>query len=62
MCVSLYHRRCTNFMSDIKDSEIYTHLLKQIAPNEAGVNMDALTVMFIFLSGCIFLLWRMGIE
>lgn len=47
MCVCLSHRRCTNFMSDIKDSEIYTHLLKQIAPNEAGVNMDALTVTLI---------------
>ncbi|CAD7090111.1 unnamed protein product [Hermetia illucens] len=35
-------RRCTNFQSDIVDSEIYTHLLKQIAPNDANVNMDAL--------------------
>ncbi|KAK8727308.1 hypothetical protein OTU49_009806 [Cherax quadricarinatus] len=37
------NRRCTNFMSDIKDSEIYSHLLKQIAPNDAGVTMEALS-------------------
>ncbi|KAM7348648.1 plastin-2 fimbrin isoform 2-T2 [Cochliomyia hominivorax] len=35
-------RRCTNFQSDIVDSEIYTHLLKQIAGNDADVNLDAL--------------------
>ncbi|XP_075154487.1 plastin-2 fimbrin isoform X2 [Haematobia irritans] len=35
-------RRCTNFQSDIVDSEIYTHLLKQIAGNDVDVNMDAL--------------------
>ncbi|KAH8414692.1 hypothetical protein KR215_000117 [Drosophila sulfurigaster] len=35
-------RRCTNFQSDIVDSEIYSHLLKQIAGNEADVNLDAL--------------------
>ncbi|XP_069191989.1 LOW QUALITY PROTEIN: plastin-3 [Procambarus clarkii] len=37
------NRRCTNFMSDIKDSEIYSHLLKQIGPNDAGVTMEALS-------------------
>ncbi|XP_053950563.1 plastin-3 isoform X2 [Anastrepha ludens] len=35
-------RRCTNFQSDIVDSEIYSHLLKQIAGNDADVNLDAL--------------------
>ncbi|KAG4075904.1 hypothetical protein HA402_003730 [Bradysia odoriphaga] len=35
-------RRCTNFQSDIVDSEVYSHLLKQIAPNEAGVSLEAL--------------------
>ncbi|XP_030381332.1 plastin-2 isoform X2 [Scaptodrosophila lebanonensis] len=35
-------RRCTNFQSDIVDSEIYSHLLKQIAGNDANVNLDAL--------------------
>lgn len=36
------NRRITNFTSDIKDSEIYTHLLKQIAPIGAGVTCEAL--------------------
>merc|ERR1712002_968373 len=36
------NRRCTNFTTDIKDSEIYSHLLKQIAGNESGVTMEAL--------------------
>ncbi|KAG0725332.1 Plastin-2 [Chionoecetes opilio] len=35
--------RCNNFMNDIKDSEIYTYLLKQIAPNDSGVTMEALS-------------------
>ncbi|XP_077290091.1 plastin-2 fimbrin isoform X2 [Arctopsyche grandis] len=35
-------RRCTNFQSDIQDSEVYSHLLRQIAPQDAGVNLDAL--------------------
>ncbi len=30
-------RRCNNFHSDITDSEIYIHLLSQIAPNDAGM-------------------------
>lgn len=37
-------RRCTNFQGDITDSEIYTHLLHQIAPADAGVTLEALHV------------------
>jgi len=36
-------RRCTNFQSDITDSEIYSYLLRQIAPSEAGVTLEALS-------------------
>lgn len=36
------HRRVTNFQSDIVDSEVYTHLLKQIAPSDADVTTEAL--------------------
>lgn len=35
-------RRCTNFQSDIVDSEVYTYLLKQIASQEAGVTVEAM--------------------
>ena len=35
-------RRCHNFQSDITDSEIYTYLIKQIAPNTAGVTLEAM--------------------
>ncbi|OTF75279.1 plastin-2-like protein, partial [Euroglyphus maynei] len=35
-------RRISNFTNDIKDSEVYTHLLHQIAPPEKNVNKDAL--------------------
>ncbi|CAH2245064.1 plastin-2 [Pararge aegeria] len=35
-------RRCTNFQQDVSDSEIYSYLLKQIAPDDAGVTLDAL--------------------
>lgn len=35
-------RRCNNFTTDINDSEIYSYLLKQIAPPEAGVGMEAI--------------------
>ncbi|ODM94621.1 Plastin-2 [Orchesella cincta] len=38
------NRVCTNFHSDIQDSEIYTHLLYQIAPQDAGVTKEALGV------------------
>lgn len=37
-------RRVTNFQSDIVDSEVYTHLMKQIAPQEADVHTEALQV------------------
>jgi len=35
-------RRLSNFSKDIKDSEVYTHLMHQIAPKDAGVNKLAL--------------------
>jgi len=35
-------RRIKNFHDDIKDSEVYTELIAQIAPKDAGVNKDAL--------------------
>ncbi|GIY35182.1 plastin-2 [Caerostris darwini] len=37
------NRRISNFTSDIKDSEIYTYLLKQIAPIDSGVTLEALS-------------------
>jgi len=36
------NKRIANFSGDIKDSEAYTILLKQIAPKDKGVNDDAL--------------------
>ena len=36
-------RRLSNYKEDIRDSEIYIILLKQIAPPGSGVNMLALT-------------------
>ena len=35
-------RRANNFSGDIKDSEIYTELLAQVAPDGSGVNKFAL--------------------
>ena len=35
-------RRCNNFYSDITDSEIYSHLIHQIAPKDAGVSLEAM--------------------
>jgi len=35
-------RRCNNFQGDITDSEIYSHLLKQIAPQDSNVTLEAL--------------------
>ncbi|KAJ2941033.1 hypothetical protein O0L34_g13165 [Tuta absoluta] len=35
-------RRCNNFQQDVSDSEIYSYLLKQIAPADAGVTLEAL--------------------
>jgi hypothetical protein len=37
-------RRLNNFTTDIIDSELYTYLLNQIAPKEAGVGLYPLTV------------------
>ncbi|CAJ0928576.1 unnamed protein product, partial [Mesorhabditis belari] len=37
-------RRLTNFTGDIMDSEIYTHLLHQIAPKGSGVSLHPLSV------------------
>jgi len=36
-------RRIRNFHDDIKDSEIYTELINQIAPAGSGVNKDAMS-------------------
>lgn len=44
----ILYRKCTNFTSDIKDSEIYTYLLKQIAPIDSGVTMEALHVSIYY--------------
>lgn len=35
-------RKFVNFGSDLRDSEIYTHLLNQISPKDAGVNLSAM--------------------
>ncbi|RWS15833.1 plastin-2-like protein [Dinothrombium tinctorium] len=35
-------RQVTNFTTNIKDSEVYTYLMKQIAPQSAGVTCEAL--------------------
>merc|ERR1712142_1184296 len=35
-------KRVNNFSNDIKDSEAYSHLIKQIAPKAYGVNTSAL--------------------
>ncbi|CAH1731904.1 hypothetical protein AGLY_014190 [Aphis glycines] len=35
-------RQCHNFQNDITDSEIYTYLMKQIAPIDSDVDMSAL--------------------
>ncbi|KAL8574355.1 hypothetical protein ACOMHN_057347 [Nucella lapillus] len=37
-------RQISNFGDDIKDSEAYVYLLKQIAPTDRGVTMSALSV------------------
>lgn len=42
-------RRCTNFQQDVADSEIYSYLLKQIAPQDANVTLDALRVSLYIL-------------
>ncbi|XP_011298474.1 plastin-2 isoform X1 [Fopius arisanus] len=35
-------RRCYNFQSDITDSVVYSHLIKQIAPNSSNVTLEPL--------------------
>ena len=37
-------RRIKNFSEDIKDSGIYTELIHQIAPKDAGVNKNAMNI------------------
>lgn len=37
-------RRLANFTGDIQDSEIYSHLLHQIAPKESGVTLGPLAI------------------
>lgn len=37
------NRKVTNFTNDIKDSEVYTHLLHQIAPKDKNVTKEALS-------------------
>ena len=37
-------RRVNNFSGDIKDSEAYTILLDQIAPEDAGVDLSPMQV------------------
>ena len=37
-CQAGSSRRIKNFTDDIKDSEVYTELIKQIAPEGSGVN------------------------
>lgn len=39
------YRQCHNFQNDINDSEIYTYLMKQIAPLDSEVDMSALMVI-----------------
>ncbi|CEF64966.1 Fimbrin [Strongyloides ratti] len=38
------NRQLKNFTSDVVDSEIYTHLLQQVAPPDSGVNLSPLKV------------------
>ena len=52
------NRRCANFASDITDSEVYTYLLKQIAPMDAGVTMEALRVSNAFFLFYFYFLFR----
>lgn len=42
------YRQCHNFQNDITDSEIYTYLMKQIAPMDSDVDMSALMVIIIY--------------
>lgn len=44
VCNFHFRRRCNNFQNDITDSEVYSYLLKQIAPQDKNVTMEALMV------------------
>lgn len=44
------YRQCHNFQNDITDSEIYTYLMKQIAPIDSDVDMSALMVIIFLLN------------
>lgn len=44
-------KRCNNFSGDIQDSEVYIHLLNQIAPKDIGVSTVALMVPSQILIG-----------
>lgn len=46
-------RRMTNFNTDVRDSEIYSYLIKQIAPPMAGVTTEALHVTHYFSYVCV---------
>lgn len=46
-------RRCNNFQSDIMDSEVYSYLLKQIAPQDYDVTLEALRVCSPYMYACI---------
>jgi len=48
-------RRVNNFTGDIKDSEAYTVLLNQIAPEDSGVDMSPMGEV----SGCVVWVWQM---
>ena len=48
-------RRVNNFSGDIKDSECYTILLNQIAPEEAGVDMSPMQEVSWCFTACVHL-------
>lgn len=52
------NRRCNNFHEDITDSEIYSHLIKQIAPPDKGVTMEALSVSIFIQIGVEYQGWQ----
>lgn len=44
-------RRVNNFSGDIKDSECYTILLNQIAPEDSGVDMSPMGEVGVVVGG-----------
>lgn len=44
-------RRVNNFSGDIKDSECYTILLNQIAPEDSGVDMSPMGIVSNYCGG-----------